>query len=399
MPDLVVWSQEEPDEISRLGTRFLVFPQAPYVPGYERPEPVWISTPLGAVRAGPSDDRLYVVDPLPGKAPYDYPYLPPFVGAVSPPVEPGPDGHFDHLAVGTREFMAAHSFACVRRMLDIAESYLGRPVPWFFAPTYERLEIVPHLEWDNAQSGFGFLELGQDDSLGEPFPFALNFDAIAHETGHMILFGAMGLPRWTAPGIDFLAYHETVADYLSMIGLLHFDTALDRILRRTRGQLMIVNELDRLAELTDEKSVRTASHSLKMGDVGNEVHDRSKPFTGALFDSFLDIHHLILVERGLSSLDIRDLDELRRDLTQDEIEAELAIPRADYELRHFAVKSALIEARDLIGETLAHSWSNLDADRFSFRDAAEAVVQAAAAGRARRFADRIFESFAWRQFF
>ena len=101
----------------------------------------------------------------------------------------------------------------------------------------------------------------------------------------------------------------------------------------------------------------------------------------------------------MSSLDIRDLDELRRDLTQDEIEAELAIPRADYELRHFAVKSALIEARDLIGETLAHSWSNLDADRFSFRDAAEAVVQAAAAGRARRFADRIFESFAWRQFF
>ena len=30
---------------SSLGTRFLLYPQAPYVSGYDKPEPVWISTP------------------------------------------------------------------------------------------------------------------------------------------------------------------------------------------------------------------------------------------------------------------------------------------------------------------------------------------------------------------
>jgi hypothetical protein len=183
------------DETGQLGTRFLVFPQPPFVPGYEQPEIVWISTAPSQLSAGPADTRVYVVDPALPKPPYQAPYLPPFAGAPAPPAEPGPDGHFDHLSPDSRPFLAAHAFACVRRVLDICEGYLGRRLPWFFEPTYERLEIVPHIIWDNAQSGFGFLELGEDDSWPErPFPYALNFDAIAHETGHIVLLGALGLP-------------------------------------------------------------------------------------------------------------------------------------------------------------------------------------------------------------
>jgi hypothetical protein len=207
----------------------------------------------------------------------------------------------------------------VRRVLDICEGYLGRRLPWFFEPTYERLEIVPHITWDNAQSGFGFLELGEDDSWPDrPFPYALNFDAIAHETGHLVLLGALGLPD--NRGQDFLAYHESVADLISLMGLLNFDSALDRILRRTRGNLLISNELDRLAELSDSKQIRMASHSLKMSDVGFEVHDRSRPFTGAIFDTGVEIFQLLLCERGLAKLDTRTIRDVRSDLTQNDIE-------------------------------------------------------------------------------
>jgi hypothetical protein len=386
----------ERGETGQLGTRFLVFPQPPFVPGYERPELVWISTPAGQIRSGPADSRVYVVDPALPKVPYQAPYLPPFSGAPASPAEPGPDGHFDYLTPDSRPFLSAHAFASVRRVLDICEGYLGRRLPWFFEPTYERLEIVPHITWDNAQSGFGFLELGEDDSWPDrPFPYALNFDAIAHETGHLVLLGALGLPD--NRGEDFLAYHESVADLISLMGLLHFDSALDRILRRTKGNLLISNELDRLAELSDSKQIRMASHSLKMSNVGSEVHDRSRPFTGAIFDTGVEIFQLLLCERGLAKLDTRTIRDVRSDLTQNDIEDELAVSRDDYELRHFATKATLIEARDLVGEMLMGSWQRLDAEVLTFHDAAEAIVSAAEAGRGRRFADRVYENFAWRE--
>lgn len=386
-------SSIEPD-VGRLGTRFLVFPQPPFVAGYERPELVLISTPAGEIAAGPSDRRMYVVDPLLLKTPYAFPHLPPFRGDVFPPAEPGPDGNFDHIATGSRQFLAAHAFACVHRVLDICESYLGQGLPWFFEPTYDRLEIVPRLEWDNAQSGFGFLELGEDDARGDPFPFALNFDALAHETGHLVLLSALGVPA--VPTEDYFAYHEAVADFIALVGLLHFDSALDKILRRTRGNLLIMNELDRFAELSDEKQVRMFSHSLKMSDVSAEVHDLSKPFAGALFDTLLEIFQVLLVERGLAALDPRQFRNIRRELTQAEIEAELSVLREDYAQNHFAVKSALEEARDLMGEILLRSWRRLSPENFSLGEAAEALIAAAEDGRAKRFADRIDDNFAWR---
>src|SRR5262245_15732857 len=117
---------------SSLGTRFLIYPQAPIVSGYDTPEPVWIMSPPDRLRAGPADDRMYVRDPLLEKPPYEYPDLPPFVGEVYPPATAGPDGHFDHLDPNSRQFLAAHAYASVRRVLDVWESYLGHPVVWYF---------------------------------------------------------------------------------------------------------------------------------------------------------------------------------------------------------------------------------------------------------------------------
>lgn len=381
--------------VSRLGTRFLVFPQPPFIPGYERPETVWVSTPPGRIRPGPADPRMYVVDPLIDKAPYQFPYLPPYRGALRPPAEPGPDGHFDTIPIGTPEFAAAHLFACVRRVLDICESYLGREIPWFFEPTYDRLEMVPRLRWYNAQSGYGFLEMGEDNARGEPQLFALNFDAVAHEVGHLIVFGVMGLPVREPPH-EYFAYHEAVADFIGLISLLHFDTALDLLLRRTRGNLLIANELDRFAELSDEKQVRLFSHSLRMGDVSSEVHDLSKPFAGALFDILIEFYQVLLFERGLSDLDPRDFRDLRSELSEEGLEQQLSISMADHEVEHFAMKSVLEDARDLIGEILVRSWANLDPNTLDYGEAAWAMVNAAETGRASRFADSVVDNFNWR---
>lgn len=381
---------------ARLGTRFLVFPQPPFVAGYEAPEVVRLAALPGEIVAGPQDRRMYVVVPRDGKEPYQFPYLPPFTGAMLPPVEPGPDGNFDHLAVGTWQFEAAHVFACAARVLEIAESYWGAPIPWFFGATYERLEIVPWLAWDNAQSGFGFLEMGEDEAQGHPEPFGLNFDAVAHEMAHLVLFGCMGLPR-SVPHEDFYAYHEAAADFLALLGLLHFDTALDNVLRRTEGNLLITNELDRFAELAQEEHIRLFSNSLTLSMVGAEEHDRSRPFGGALFDCLIEIYQTLLFERGLSELDPRRYWNFRTEATRAEIEWLSRAEAAGYRLQHFAYKSALEEARDIVGEAFVRSWGLLTPELFDYRDAALAIVESVARGRAPRFAGIMADAFEWRE--
>ena len=170
------------------------------------------------------------------------------------------------------------------------------------------------------------------------------------------LFSILGYPQVTRPTADYFAYHEAAADFISLLGLLSFDTALDRILRRTRGNLYIANELDRFAELTEEKQVRRFSNSLRTSDVGDDVHDRSMPFAGALFDCLIEIYQILLAERGLSNLDPRAFDDLRQELSGRDLDDELRISQAHYEPRHFAMKSALAEARDIVGTALARSW-------------------------------------------
>lgn len=386
---------EEGRAPSALGCRFLIYPQAPYLSGYEKPEPVWISTPPGQLQAGPANRRMYVRDPVLSKELYEFPYLPPFVGATHPPAEPGPDGHFDHLTPGTRPFIAAHAFASAQRVLDIFESFLGYEIPWYFADTYDRLEIIPWVEWRNAQSGYGFLELGVDrEGAGEVSPFALNFDVIAHEVGHAILFSLFGAPENGLSSGDFGAFHEANSDLISLLSFMHFDSGLDRLLRHCDGNLLVLNELNRIAELTGDRQIRLAGNARRMSEVSTEIHDRSRPFTGAVFDSIVDGFHWRLVERDLADealldIDIREVDErqMRRlsDFTADAFRA-----------RPYLFKTALIEARDEVALALARSWPRLDPNTLSFAEAAD-IVCAMGAGQSAALAARFETNFRWRE--
>src|SRR5262245_36377885 len=98
---------------ARLGTRFWIFPQAPFIPGYEQPDRVWLPIRPHTIAPGPRDNMMYVVDPLFEKLPYGKGGgEPPFLGPTRPPAMPGPDGNFDHIDPRSREYLGVHAFAC-----------------------------------------------------------------------------------------------------------------------------------------------------------------------------------------------------------------------------------------------------------------------------------------------
>jgi hypothetical protein len=381
--------------LQSVGTRFLIYPQVPHLTDYGVAETVWISTPPDRLRPGPSDHRVDVRDPLLAKEPYGYPFLPPFVGDTYPPAEAGFDGHFDTVDRGSRQFLAAHAYACASRVLDVWESYLGHPITWHFAETYERLEIIPSIDWDNAQSGYGYLELGHDRSGGgQGVPYALNFDVIAHEIGHAILFSLCGFPVDRHSGEDFGAVHESMSDLIALLSFLHFDTGLDRLLRHSNGNLLMLNELNRIAELTGDRQIRLASNSRKLGEVTRDVHDSARPLTGAIFDTIVDAFHSILVRDGLAderllNIDFRDLDAASlRDIS--------GYTTRNFRERPFLYKSALTQARDQVALILAKTLQNVSADEFEFGTFAGAAL--AAAARIDTALDgKLAENLAWRE--
>lgn len=381
-----------------VGTRFLLYPQSPATPGYEKPELVWVSDAQGSILPGPQNARMYVVNPTMPKEPYNYPFLPPFNGAKAPPVEPSPDGHFDHIDPASPDFLGVHVFGCVARILDVWEGYLGHHIKWHFSDTYERLEIIPLIDWENAQSGYGMLEFGyKPTSAGGRDLFALNFDVIAHEIGHSVLFSEIGLPPvGLPPGPDLFAYHEGVSDLCSLVGMLHFDTALDRVLRRGSGNLLALNELNRVAELADERQIRIAGNARRMSEVGHEVHDKSRPFTGGVFDAMIQTYHDIAVAQGLVSLPFGSIADAR-DFDEDLERAYARAFEADYELKHFQLKAALTDARDIIALGLAKSWSRLDSETLTYSDAAFALCDALQDLGQGQAAETVMECMVWRE--
>lgn len=391
-------------EQRRRGTRFRLYPQPPFLESIREPETVWVARPPAAIGPGPSDDRMYVVDAI-GKQPYhDIPSVPPYRGPRNPPVQPGRDGHFDHLEPASREFMAAHMYGTLRFVLDVWERYFGGTIPWHFAGDYPRLELVPVVEWNNAHSGYGFIETGfARPGAPDPQPFCLNFDVLAHELGHSFVYRLLGAPPSGEPSAEYLAFHESTADCVAMIAVLHFDSVVDRLLERTRGNIYLPNELNRIGELSETKQIRLASQSVKLADVPDlrtpaerlsqrQRHSMSLPLTGAVFDVLVEVFQEILVRDGLIS---RELNELSRQ--EENAPADIVQARFDqaYASRHDAFKGALLDARDYMGRCLAAAWRPLSW-AVSYGEVAAALL--AADGRLFGGAGReiMLESLLWR---
>ena len=390
------------------GTRFRLFVQPPFEDALSRPEIITVSSPSGSLGVGPSDDRMYVLEPE-GKArpyglnpgPFGTPflYLPPWKGPILAPAFPDDCGNFDHYQPGIPGFEAAHAFGCARFTLDVWEQYLGRQLPWHFGDHYDRLEIAILPEWNNAQYGYGFLEMGsQFEKNGRVLPFSLDFDIIAHEVGHAIIYSVLGIPDAENEYPEYLGFQEAFADCVSLIAAMHFPSVIENVLGETRGNLYLANRLSRFSEFSPHRQIRSANNKRTMAEFVHgwkDEHDLSEPLTGAIFDSLVDIFHESLVTRGLISPEVEAL----ADIAQADPTAEA--PLQDAFDRAFArdadgFAEALLDARDIVGTYLAETLRTLRPDYLDYGDVADAMLAVDQAQSDGEFSDLLDRNFSRR---
>jgi hypothetical protein len=391
------------------GTRFRLFPQAPYgTAALPVPETIWLSPPAGTIGPGPEDDRMYTVDPLGKRQPYGLnlttygtPYLtlPPWRGPIRAPAMPSADGHFDHLEVGTAEFEAAHAYGSVRFSLDVWERYFGRHIPWYFWPQYESLEVALLRPLNNATAGFGFMEIGSSiTEAGEAHPFSLNFDVVAHELGHLIIYAEVGLPADDATDGEYFGFHEAAADLTSMVAVMHFDAVLDHLLETTHGNLYTFNELNRFAELSPHTQIRIASNDRKLSDFAagwRDEHALSEPLTGAIFDILVDVFDQNLLDRGLISPEVEDLLDQFERFPEYEGAIQSLFDEA-YLGRREGFRAALLQARDYLGVALAETWKRLSPDHLRYAHVGEILLEVDRELSGGRYRQAIINSLRWR---
>ncbi|CAN5508661.1 hypothetical protein BH10PLA2_BH10PLA2_10660 [soil metagenome] len=346
---------------------------------------------------------MIVIDAT-NKRPYGSPggLSPQSFGQRLAPVHPGPDGHFDHVDPDSREFSSATMYATVRRTLDIWQDYFGHKIQWFFHPTFTKLLLIPVLEWDNAQSGFGFLEFGfgrtPTGAIDPSSPFCQNFDVLAHEVGHNILFAELGFPDDGSETAEFGGHHEGGADLVAAVSVLHFDSVVDYLLENSKGNLFSVNELSRIGELASGGQIRNLFNYFKMSDVDEEPHSLSQPLTGAIFDIFVDVFQKELVKRGLITQQLADRSTNGRS-------PENQIPGIDQEFAAAyaghadGFKAALLAARDYLGRLLAETWSNISPSNLTYTKILRAILEADEVVSGGVNQTNIRECFDWREIF
>ena len=368
------------------GTRFLLFPQSPFGEDAAELELVEISAPPGTIGPGPSGPRMYVVDPIDKSIPYGVivpgpvgpgMYLPPWNGQRNAPAIPDEYGNFTHIAPDAPEFEAAHLFGSAHFTMDVWEGYFGRRIPWHFESDYDKLELSLLPGLDNAHIGWGFLETGgSTEHKGEYRPYSLNFDVVAHEIGHALIYSVIGLPTDDNASGEYYGFHESAADMVALLASLHFGSVVEALLEETRGNLYTYNRLNRFAETAQTAQIRMAANDKLLSDFAagwTSEHALSEPLTGALFDILIDVFHERLLETGLITPEIEDLSD-RLEGSPEYSDVMQAVFDDRYAQNPEGFRIALLEARDLMGSYLADAWDMLEADGLSYSDVEEALL-------------------------
>lgn len=387
------------------GTKFLVYPQNKKLKGFEQPEVIFINLPPGSIQAGPEDAKMYVID---AKNKLHYRFVgegPPYQGPRFPPVQANQEGHFDHIRPNDRAFSSTVMYATVRRVLDIWEDYFGHEIEWFFQNEFPKLELIPRVEWDNAQSGNGFLEFGfgrnPDRSIDHSNPYCENFDVLSHEMGHAIKNSIIGSPNRNQDTKEYHGHHEAFGDLVAIVAVLHFDSVINHILKTTKGNLFSVNELSRMGELSESREIRRAFNDIKMSDVqgDDEEHLLSEPFTGGAFDILVQVFQIHLIDKGLITKELG----ARAYKTHDHhtSEDERTNIKKEFEQRYQgnedAFKKALLDARDYFGKLMAKAWSNTSPNNLTYGKVLNHIVEADQELNEGKYKQDILDCFDWRE--
>lgn len=368
------------------GTRFLLFPQSPFLEHEPELELIEISAPLGSIGPGPSGPRMYTVNPVGKTTPYgaivpgpDGPgmYLPPWDGYIQPPPMPDEHGNFSHIFPSDPAFEAAHLFGSAHFTMDVWQGYFDHPIPWHFTQDFDRLELSLLPTLDNAHIGWGFLETGGTHEHGNEYrPYSLNFDVVAHEIGHAIIYSIVGMPTEPEANGEYYGFHESAADMVALLASMHFESVIDKLLANTRGNLYTFNRLSRFAELSDNAQIRMAANTKTLSAFSggwSSEHALSEPLTGAMFDILVDIYHERLLLHGLITPDEENLsDQLEDSPDYSTVMQEIFDKRYAENPEGFRI--SLLEARDFLGSYLADTWTLLDPDMLSYFGVEKAML-------------------------
>jgi hypothetical protein len=365
----------------------------------------------GTIKAGPEDNRIYVVDAI-GKKPYRdlatgaYLWRPPYPKTMprERPVRPSPRGEFDHPRPGSRHFSAAAAYAAVRCVLEIWEYYLGHRLSLVGNSRQRKLEIIPRVAaiGDNAWSGEWYIELGFA-GRDHRQPYCENLDVIAHEMGHIILKHVIGPTPRGRLEFDRRSHDEAGADLVSLVTVLHFDRVIESVLAQTRGKLFSVNILSQIGEYQMGRSGRRAARLLYQNKTMRAVAGArrygdkylyARPMLGAAFDILVEIYEARLVRRGLIPQDLADRSTHATARRHPAIRREFA---AQYKLNPDGFGDALREATADFARLLASAWRNARRTGVTFPRIASNLVAADARLNRGRYATIIRRAFARRR--
>lgn len=216
-------------------------------------------------------------------------------------VEPNQDGNFvfntDH-----PKFTGANSFgaaaATVNKYNEVLGKLTGKQIEWAFGD--KQLGISPETgEWPNAfyardMKGVHFFDV-KNTSTGN------SGEVASHEVGHAVL-DAIRPGYLGGTGSETGAFHEAFGDVLAMLMTLGNEKAVDKIVEQTTGDLSANrNILSDMGEgfgqaIGREGGIRTSFNKFTYKDpatlpergdednLGHEVHDFSRLWSGAFYD-------------------------------------------------------------------------------------------------------------------
>ncbi len=218
-------------------------------------------------------------------------------------MEPNADGNF----VFPREhdkFTGANAFSAAAKTVDKYNEVLGemtgKKIEWAFGE--QQLIISPETgEWPNAfyareMKGVHFFDV-KNTSTGN------SGEVASHEVGHAVL-DAIRPNYLTGSGPETGAFHEAFGDTLAMLMTLGNETAVDKIIAQTEGGDLSAkrNALSDMGEGfgkvlgLGDGGIRTSFNSFTYKDpaslpergseteLGHEVHDFSRLWSGAFYD-------------------------------------------------------------------------------------------------------------------
>ena len=211
-------------------------------------------------------------------------------------------------------FHAANSFSAVARTIKFFEEGTGIPVSWSFKKP--QLEVVAdagemlNAYYQKANGNVNFFH-STDPVTKQVVYSGDSGEVVSHETGHAILDALRPayLLNWRA---DCGGFHESFGDMLALLMSVQDDKALAKVVDQTGGDMTKINIASNLGEELGVTINHTVGRDVTGGDftrsainkftwkepktlpnnpadpneLGSEVHNFSRLWTGAFYDVF-----------------------------------------------------------------------------------------------------------------